>query len=352
MEKEKSSKRKRKHSRDVKSESTTTSGDSTDSESISEDSDKKRPKKRSHGHKRKEKEKSKKHKSKERGKKRPKKKERISTEDYFVKSVEFRTWLAEDSGTFFNNLSSEESRKLFKTFVQKWNDGLLDKKFYQEGMLSTTLKHSGQTTHKWNFAANLDKGQMSTVRNNVSSWTSTLEKGSEEEQQQQQQQQQQQHTTVPVERAPLIGPVRGPPERPIGPPGPTHTYRPDIGPEEEEVEMESEGLRKKRKDLRKHQEMVLDELLPKATGREAMIEKKRVRAEKKRDRELSPEIKESVLMGGGGEIQRRIQVRQEAREKKASVAVQKISDYQAKEKARMEALLEMARANKKDGAMW
>lgn len=44
---------------------------------------------------------------------------------------------------------------------------------------------------------------------------------------------------------------------------------------------------------------VLDELLPKATGREAMIEKKRVRAEKKRDRELSPEIKESVLMGGG-----------------------------------------------------
>lgn len=44
---------------------------------------------------------------------------------------------------------------------------------------------------------------------------------------------------------------------------------------------------------------VLDELLPKATGREAMTEKKRVRAEKKRDRELSPEIKESVLMGGG-----------------------------------------------------
>lgn len=33
---------------------------------------------------------------------------------------------------------------------------------------------------------------------------------------------------------------------------------------------------------------VLDEMLPKATGREARIEKKRGRAEKRREREISP----------------------------------------------------------------
>ena len=36
------------------------------------------------------------------------------------------------SGIFFNDLSSDESRKLFKTFVQKWNDGLLDKVLLHE----------------------------------------------------------------------------------------------------------------------------------------------------------------------------------------------------------------------------
>ena len=33
---------------------------------------------------------------------------------------------------------------------------------------------------------------------------------------------------------------------------------------------------------------VLDELLPKATGREARVEKKRIRAEQRREREISP----------------------------------------------------------------
>ena len=33
---------------------------------------------------------------------------------------------------------------------------------------------------------------------------------------------------------------------------------------------------------------VLDELLPKATGKEARVEKKRVRAEQRREREISP----------------------------------------------------------------
>ena len=40
--------------------------------------------------------------------------------------------------------------------------------------------------------------------------------------------------------------------------------------------------------MRKHHEMVMEELVPKATGREARLEKKKMHAEKRRNREISP----------------------------------------------------------------
>ena len=40
---------------------------------------------------------------------------------------------------------------------------------------------------------------------------------------------------------------------------------------------------------------VLDELLPKATGRDARVEKKRVRAEQRREREVSPGTVEPLI---------------------------------------------------------
>jgi len=62
-----------------------------------------------------------------------------------------------------------------------------------------------------------------------------------------------------------------------------------LGEEEEERrEMEKVRQRRERKVMRDHQKMVLDEMLPKATGREARIEKKRARAEERRAREISP----------------------------------------------------------------
>ena len=57
---------------------------------------------------------------------------------------------------------------------------------------------------------------------------------------------------------------------------------------EERWRTEQEKVRRGRKEMRKQQELVLDELLPKATGKEARFEKKRIRAEKRRDREISP----------------------------------------------------------------
>ena len=51
---------------------------------------------------------------------------------------------------------------------------------------------------------------------------------------------------------------------------------------------EQEMVRLGRREMRKQQDLVMEELLPKATGKEARFEKKRMRAEKRRDREISP----------------------------------------------------------------
>ena len=46
---------------------------------------------------------------------------------------------------------------------------------------------------------------------------------------------------------------------------------------------------------------MLDELLPKATGREAMLEKKKLRNDYHKKRDDSPEMDSESLMGGGGD---------------------------------------------------
>jgi hypothetical protein len=74
-------------------------------------------------------------------------KEKISAEDYFRKSAEYRKWLSEKDITF-GDLSSEESRKYFLKFVKKWNNGRLSKSYYS-GLETAEIPHSSQTKHKW-----------------------------------------------------------------------------------------------------------------------------------------------------------------------------------------------------------
>lgn len=61
-----------------------------------------------------------------------------------------------------------------------------------------------------------------------------------------------------------------------------------------------------RKKERKVREEVLDEILPKATGREALLEKKKAIREAHKAREWSPEpMRESDMMGGGDDFKAR-----------------------------------------------
>lgn len=67
----------------------------------------------------------------------------ISNDDYFAKNNEFATWLKEDKGKFFSDLSSDSARKLFSDFVEVWNSKKLEPKYY-EG-----IDTGPRSSHKW-----------------------------------------------------------------------------------------------------------------------------------------------------------------------------------------------------------
>ena len=71
----------------------------------------------------------------------------ISEDDYFAKNAEFTTWLKEQRQLFFNDLSAEETRRLFAEFVEAWNARRLPAKLYA-GVTGSAMR---RTNHQWGF---------------------------------------------------------------------------------------------------------------------------------------------------------------------------------------------------------
>ncbi|KAH0453570.1 hypothetical protein IEQ34_017894 [Dendrobium chrysotoxum] len=67
----------------------------------------------------------------------------LSDEDYFSKNNEFSTWLKEERGIYFSDLSSEAARDLFSSFIKAWNKQKLQP-WYYEGIASAP-----RTAHNW-----------------------------------------------------------------------------------------------------------------------------------------------------------------------------------------------------------
>jgi len=193
----------------------------------------------------------------------------LSEEDYFSKNIEFSTWLKEERGMFFSNLSSEKTHKLFLEFVNAWNSRQLQSEYY-EGISSAP-----RTDHNWGFK--IDKKTISEAD--------------------------------PVE--------------------------------EREIAKKFEKL--ERKKYQKIQEEVLDELLPKATGRERMLEKRVINREQARGREESPELaNDKDLMGGGDNFRARLDKERMRKQKKVmektAVLEEKLQASRQKEAAAMSQL--------------
>lgn len=250
----------------------------------------------------------------------------ISDDDYFEKATEFRLWLKEAKHKYIDEISSKESRRYFRKFVDKWNDYELDKKFYK-GMNSTQLDSSDTTRYKWSFAKNLNKMEMDTIRDNVDSMTA-LARGEDK---------------LKLKRRANVGPSM-----------PTmDTFSKERKYEEERSQRKYEA--RKSKDRR---EAALDEVAPRETGREAALAKKRaLNAYHKREVSPDVELSEADLMGGDDfkarlAAERRAKEARESRqaerrEQRLAPIMSKMDEFKAKESATMDMFKKMAEEQRK-----
>jgi len=155
-------------------------------------------------------------------------------------------------------------------------------------------------------------------------------------------------------------------EKDVGParPSPAASREKPIGPKENKVDSDDEfdkmereekkqqyeawSKKKGDKDFKKNKETVMEELVPKATGREAMFEKKKQKAaytKSTKDADMGEELKDKDLYGGSSDFQRRVQKQRQAKIQKTMAkideGVKKIEDYKRKEDEKMAPFREM-----------
>lgn len=159
----------------------------------------------------------------------------IDSDSYFEKNPEFTAWLSQERGIFFNDLPSRAARQLFDDFVNEWNSKTLKKRYYA-GISPSAARRS---QHSWSIQGG-----------GVGGATKLGMAAAFEEEQ-----------------------------------------------EARDTLKDASKVEKRR--WKADQKMLLDELLPKPTGRDAAIEKRQLRKEEKSTRETSPDI---THLPGGGDV--------------------------------------------------
>jgi hypothetical protein len=238
---------------------------------------------------------------------------KISMKDYYNKNAEFQYWLKKKKHVYFSDISTEKGKKYFKKFVKKWNNVELSQKYY-EGNIK--INNSERSRYNWGIS----KEDNRNIKNDDEEFIFNKRNNDKKE------------------KRKLMTP---------------EDY--DLLQIEREENSRNRYMKEKqeRKKFRKEQKELLDELVPKPTGREAMLEKRkqitafhRANAEK----DLDIEYSDSELMGGD-DIKERIrqrdrmnQKREEMRLRKQAEINMKAEAYRKKEEETMNMLRKMAEA--------
>lgn len=246
----------------------------------------------------------------------------IDEDDFFLKATEFRVWLAQHKGKYVDDLSTEEATELFRDeFARKWNKGKLKDMFYT-GIPESVLEQTKRTRHKWGFVAKMgdkEKFELQTAKDSVD---------------------------VATRKEDLLNEGAKRPRREER----ERSRRRDDREDEEDRQEDRKRRKIERKREREYRDTVMEELAPKATGREVQIEKRRQLGEKlhgaARDREDARDgldLSDDFLMGGkkgGDELQRRLAQRDSGRRRRQEEQQERLAGLQAKESARMDKFLE------------
>ncbi|TPX33490.1 hypothetical protein SmJEL517_g03645 [Synchytrium microbalum] len=263
---------------------------------------------------------------------------KITADDYFKKSSEFRLWLKEKEDLYFTELDASNARKWFDKFVKKWNRSKLSERYYR-GIASTELHSSDQTRYKWKLK-NVDEDQLMSARDSVDDMTQSTKylnntggDGSNRD-----------DTSKRVMGKFLAFQIH------------ETSYKPNEDMDDEDRLRYEKGMAKKaKKSEQSTHQAVLDEIAPKATGRDAILDKKKsITAYHRQEKDTDPEFKEEFLMGSTSSSfqaavaererarQRRDGSRQTKTEEKAAVAQHAVSAYRQKEDATIAMLKAMA----------
>lgn len=237
---------------------------------------------------------------------------KIGKDDFFLKAKEFRVWLQQQKGKYVEDLSSEKAMSLFVSkFVKRWNEGRLDDIYYT-GIPENMIEKTKRTRYTWKFVSKMneqEKFDLATTKDSVE---------------------------VATKKNSLLQSLPKDKE--------DRTERKDEG----ERDYDSQQ-RKERKRYFKDRQCDLEELVPRETGRDAMIEKRREAASRlhtsSREKEQAIDgldLGEDFLMGGGekDDLQQRLARRQLARKKKEQERAKIAERALANESARMKKFLE------------
>ncbi|KAK0473051.1 hypothetical protein IW261DRAFT_1505511 [Armillaria novae-zelandiae] len=245
----------------------------------------------------------------------------ISESDYFQKSDEFRIWLKDEKGKYFDELSGERARSYFRKFVKAWNRGKLSKKLYA-GVDSSSIPATSQTSYKWSFASKSDGQALRAARESVGAATQNRAFGESS-----------------------TGRVQGPTL-----PSPADLV---LAREMYAEHRDEERKYKRKRERAEDKERIEDMVGPREVGREGMLEKKRARREADKSfREKGDdavELDDSTLFAGDS-FQARIARRdagkkryQQAQEEKAAAMRERATVIKEKESATMSMFQQMAK---------
>jgi len=237
---------------------------------------------------------------------------KISMKDYYNKNAEFQYWLKKKKHIYFSDISTEKGKKYFKKFVKKWNNVELSQKYY-EGKIK--ISNSERSRYNWGIS----KEKNDDIQNDTDEYISFKKKEN-------------------TDKTKLMKP---------------EDY--DQLQIEREESNRNRYLKEKqeRKKYRKEQKELLDELVPKPTGREAMLEKRKQITAFHRanaDKDFDMEYSDSELMGGD-DIKERIRQRDKMNQRKEEMKLKKQAEinmkaeaYRKKEEETINMLRKMAEA--------
>eukprot|EP00727_Mastigamoeba_balamuthi_P010158 m51a1_g5765 hypothetical protein (350) ;mRNA; r:1232485-1233672 len=254
----------------------------------------------------------------------------LTADDYFARSAEFAHWLPRAHSQRASDLTADESRRLFDEFARLWNSGRLDDAYYDgSAAREATLGGAAErTSYRWGFAAKMSASESQELASRRAEIErQTYGAGAP--------QQQQSRSAMPLPERPKLAP-----RAPL-----------DQAELEEQREREARERRMALKRTRQDDRVVEDELAPKATGRDAVIEKRKAAREERRAREDSPdqdvygaELGSDPRSSFQAAVAARNRSREAREQRKAAEMTKRGEEYMRREDKSMSAIREMAAA--------